>query len=96
MPPEIPPASDGGEFALLLERLRHWWSEAQALQLWQQSRRPLTLLGSLVALLLLLHVTGALLDAIRGVPMLPGLLELISLIWFGRTGLPWLLGKRPG
>ena len=96
MPPGIPPASEGGEFAFLLERLRRWWSEAQELHLWQQSRRPLTLLGALVALLLLLHVTGALLAAIRSVPMLSGLLELTSLVWLARSGLPWLLGKRPG
>ena len=54
------------------------------------------MLGALVALLLVLHVTSALLESLRSVPMLPGVLELVSLVWLVRSGLPWLLGHRPG
>ena len=88
--------AEGGEFQLLLSRLRSWWTEAQELQLWQQSRRPLALLLGLVGLLMGLHVASGLVQALRTVPLLPGLLELVSLAWLVRAGLPRLLGNRPG
>ncbi len=80
----------------MLSRLRSWWAEAHQLQLWQQSRRPLVLLLGLVGLLMVLHVAAGLVQALRTIPLLPGLLELVSLAWLVRAGVPRLLGNRPG
>ncbi|TVS06704.1 MAG: hypothetical protein EA413_03220 [Cyanobium sp. PLM2.Bin73] len=91
------PASDGdgegGEWALLVEKVQAWWSSGELQKLWQQSRTPLTLGLALFAVLLVLQVYAGLLGAINSLPLVPGLLELVGLIWAVRYGLPRLLRR---
>lgn len=86
-----PEPGEGGEWDLLVSKLRHWLSSGQAAALWHQARTPLVLLGALVALLMVLRVYGALIGAIDGIPLLPGLLELTGLLWLAIHGAPRLL-----
>lgn len=94
----VPPASDatatgdgGGEWELLLAKLQGWLGSGQLQELWSQARRPLNLVLAAVALLLVLRVYTGLIEAINGLPLVAGLLELVGLIWALRCGLPRLL-----
>ena len=96
----VPPAGDttaasggegGGEWELLLAKLQGWLGSGQLQELWSQARRPLNLVLAAVALLLVLRVYTGLIEAINGLPLVAGLLELVGLIWAVRCGLPRLL-----
>lgn len=78
---------DGGEWELLLQKLRHWLASGQLQQQWQSARGPLSLLAGLIALLLVLRVYGALLGVLDSLPLVPGLLELVGVIAVTRFGL---------
>lgn len=82
---------EGGEWDLLVSRLGDWLRGGEAAALWSRSRTPLLALALLVAGLMLLRVYGALIAAIEGIPLLPGLLELAGLVWVLSQGLPRLL-----
>jgi hypothetical protein len=73
-------SGEGGEWELLVEKLRQWLGSGQLQEQWQASRTPLSLLAGLIALLLVLRLYGALLAVIDSLPLLPGLLELAGLI----------------
>lgn len=73
-------SGEGGEWELLVEKLRQWIGSGQLQEQWQASRTPLSLLAGLIALLLVLRLYGALLAVIDSLPLLPGLLELVGLI----------------
>ena len=89
---EIPPdPQEGGEWQLLVAKLRAWWAGGELQSLWASSRQPLTLLVGLLIILAVLQVASAVLDAVGSVPLLPGLLELVGLVWLLRHGLPRLL-----
>jgi hypothetical protein len=89
---EIPAdPQQGGEWQLLVAKLQAWWASGDLQSLWLRSRRPLTLLVGLLVALAVLQVGSALLDAVASVPLLPGLLELVGLVWVLRHGLPRLL-----
>ena len=89
---EIPPdPQEGGEWQLLVAKLRAWWAGGELQSLWASSRQPLTLLVGLLISLAVLQVASAVLDAVGSVPLLPGLLELVGLVWLLRHGLPRLL-----
>jgi hypothetical protein len=89
---EIPPdPQQGGEWQLLVAKLQAWWASGDLQSLWLQSRRPLTLLVGLLVALAVLEVGSSVLEALGSVPLLPGLLELVGLIWVLRHGVPRLL-----
>jgi hypothetical protein len=73
-------SGEGGEWELLVEKLRQWLGSGQLQEQWQASRTPLSLLAGLIALLLVLRLYGALLAVIDSLPLLPGLLELAGVI----------------
>ena len=75
------PEAEGGEWHLLVEKLNKWLADAKLMELWQQSQRPLKLLGGALGLLLLLQLTGAVLGTLDAIPMLPRLLQLTGLIY---------------
>ena len=81
--PADPNASDseGGEWHLLMEKLNAWLADAKLMELWQQSQRPLKLVGGALALLLVLQLTSAVLGTLDAIPMLPRLLQLTGLIY---------------
>lgn len=89
---EVPPRPDeGGEWELLLAKLRAWWASGEPQDLWHRLRKPLGGGLTLVVVLLVLQVYGAVIDTLNSLPLLPGLLELAGLIWLLRQGLPRLL-----
>ena len=95
LPPSQPAhqagSSEGGEWELLVSTVRDWFASGQAASLWAQSRTPVVALIALVAALMVLRVYGALINAIDSTPLLPGLLELVGVVWVVRFGVPRLL-----
>ena len=71
---------DGGEWELLVEKVRTWISSGQLQEQWQSARTPLSLLAGLIAVLLVLRVYSAVLGVLDSIPLLPGLLELAGLV----------------
>ncbi len=82
---------EGGEWALLSGKLQDWLASGELQRIWQQARTPLTALLALVAVVLVLRLYASLLGALNGLPLVPGLLELVGVIWVVRQGLPKLL-----
>ncbi len=92
LPPSLPAdANEGGEWELLVGKLRDWFGGGEAAALWSRARTPLVALAALIALLMGLRVYGALIDALESIPLLPGLLELVGVIWMLRFGAPRLV-----
>ena len=85
--------SEGGEWNLLLAKLRDWLAGGHLQSLWEQARSPLTLVLLAAALLLVLRIYTALLVLTDSVPLAPGLLELLGLIWAVKEGLPRLVQR---
>jgi len=91
---EVPPRSEtGGEFELLLAKLKAWWLSGEPQDLWQRLRKPLGGGITLLVVLLLLQVYVAVVQTLASLPLLPGLLELVGLIWLVRFGVPRLLRR---
>jgi hypothetical protein len=90
--PESEP-EEGGEWHLLLAKVRDWLASGRLQSFWDEARSPLTLVLLAAALLLVLRIYTALLSAIEGLPLIPGLLELVGLVWGIREGLPRLLQR---
>ena len=86
-----PQSGEGGEWELLLGKLRQWLDQNELNNLWAQARKPVTLLAGLVGLLLVLRVYSAVLGALDSLPLVPGLLELAGVVWAVRYGIPKLL-----
>ena len=86
-----PQSGEGGEWELLLGKLRQWLDQNELSNLWAQARKPVTLLAGLVGLLLVLRIYSAVLGALDSLPLVPGLLELAGVVWAVRYGIPKLL-----
>ncbi len=86
-----PQSGEGGEWELLLGKLRQWLDQNELNKLWAQARKPVTILAALVGLLLVLRVYSAVLGALDSLPLVPGLLELAGVVWAVRYGIPKLL-----
>ncbi len=86
-----PQSGEGGEWELLLGKLRQWLDQNELNNLWAQARKPVTLLAGLVGLLLVVRVYSAVLSALDSLPLVPGLLELAGVVWAVRYGIPKLL-----
>ena len=84
-------SGEGGEWELLVEKLTTWVRSGELRQQWQAARTPLSLLAGLIALLLVLRIYSALLAVIEGLPLLPGLLELVGVIAVVRFSLTRLV-----
>ncbi len=86
-------SEEGGEWDLLVAKVRDWLASGQLQSLWLQAKTPLTLTLALVGLLLVLSVYSAVLAALDSLPLVPGLLELVGVIWAVRVGLPKLIQR---
>jgi hypothetical protein len=92
---EIPPApgatpAEGGEFDLLIEKLRAWFAEADIGGHWQKLRGPLKGFALLLVAVLALRLYARVVGTLDGIPLVSGLLELtglIYLVWFSSTRL---------
>lgn len=83
--------SEGGEWELLVAKVRTWLSSGAWRQQWQAARTPLSLTAGLIALLVVLRVYTALLSVLDSLPLVPGLLELAGVVAVVRFGLTNLL-----
>jgi hypothetical protein len=83
----------GGEWQLLVSKWQTWWTSGELVALASQARKPSLLLAGLLALVLLLRLYAGLLAALESLPLLPGLLELVAVIWLVRYGGPRLLHR---
>jgi hypothetical protein len=81
-----PQSGEGGEWELLLGKLRQWLDQNELNKLWAQARKPVSILAALVGLLLVLRVYSA-----DSLPLVPGLLELVGVVWAVRYGIPKML-----
>ena len=84
-------AAEGGEFQLLLDKLSALLGDTDLNAVWQQSQRPLKLLGVAMVVIVTLQLTGAVLDTLGGIPMLPRMLQLVGLTWLVMFGSKRLL-----
>ncbi|WP_216910052.1 CAAD domain-containing protein [Synechococcus sp. CCY 0621] len=75
------PAEDGGgEFELLLQKIKDWLGSGELQAQWQRFRGPLKGLAILVGVVLLLRVYASLIGTLDSLPLVGGLLELVGLI----------------
>ncbi|MFN7677706.1 MAG: CAAD domain-containing protein [Cyanobacteriota bacterium] len=89
---EVPPlptasgtgGSEGGEWELLVGKVKDWLDQADLPGQWERLGGPLRGLGLLLALLLILKLYVALLDTLDDVPLLPRLLQLLGLVTLAR------------
>jgi len=71
----------GGEWALLVAKVKDWIGSGQLQDTLKRYRGPLQSLGVLLGAVVILRLYGALLGAIESLPLVPGLLELAGLLW---------------
>jgi hypothetical protein len=71
----------GGQITAIIDQIPQYWH-----LFWQAYRRPLALLGWVLAALIVVKVAVAVLITINGIPLLAPLLTLVGLsysLWFG-------------
>ena len=72
---------EGGEWDLLVEKIKAWIDSNQLGSLWVQAQLPLRLIGGLILFVIVSTVYSGILGTINKVPLAPGLLELTGVIW---------------
>ena len=75
-----PGGKGGGEFDLLLQKIRDWLGSGELQAQWQRFRGPLKGLAILIGVVLLLRVYASLIGTLDSLPLVGGLLELVGLI----------------
>ncbi|WP_323357146.1 CAAD domain-containing protein [Cyanobium gracile] len=75
-----PAADGGGEFELLLQKIREWLGSGELQAQWQRFRGPLKGLAILIGVVLLLRIYASLISTLDSLPVVGGLLELVGLI----------------
>ena len=71
----------GGEWDLLVEKIKAWIDSNALGSLWTQAQLPLRLIGGVILFVLVSTIYGGILGTINKVPLAPGLLELFGVIW---------------
>jgi hypothetical protein len=89
--PSSEESSEGGEWDLLVQKLKDWIGSGQLQQQWQAARTPITWGAGLIAVLLVLRIYSALLGVLESIPLLPGLLELAGVFAVVRFSLTRLV-----
>ena len=72
---------DGGEWDLLVEKIKAWIDSKELGSVWSQAQLPLRLIGGLILFVIVSTVYSGILGTINKVPLAPGLLELTGVIW---------------
>ncbi len=90
--PAVPGAatSEGGEFDLLIAKLRTWFAAADIAGHWQKLRGPLKGFALVLVAVLALRLYARVIGTLDGIPIVSGLLELtglVYLLWFSSTRL---------
>ena len=81
IPAQETSTDEGGEWDLLVEKVKAWTESKQLGSLWDQAQLPLRLIGGLILFVILSTVYSGILGTINKVPLAPGLLELTGVIW---------------
>lgn len=71
----------GGEWDLLVEKIKAWIDSKKLGSVWSQAQLPLRLIGGLILFVIVSTVYSGILGTINKVPLAPGLLELTGVIW---------------
>ena len=72
---------DGGEWELLVGKVKDWLEQNDLAELWTKAQLPLRLVGGLIVFSLVATVYSGVLSTINSIPLVPGLLELAGVIW---------------
>ena len=81
IPAQETSTDEGGEWDLLVEKVKAWIESKQLGSLWDQARLPLRLIGGLILFVIVSTVYSGILGTINKVPLAPRLLELTGVIW---------------
>ena len=81
MPTQEASNDEGGEWDLLVEKIKARIDSNQLGSLWNQAQLPLRLIGGLILFVIVSTVYSGILGTINKVPLAPGLLELTGVIW---------------
>jgi hypothetical protein len=81
IPAQEASTDEGGEWDLLVEKIKAWIDSNQLGSLWEQAQLPLRLIGGLILFVIVSTVYSGILGTINKVPLAPGLLELTGVIW---------------
>ena len=81
IPAQEASSDEGGEWDLLVEKIKAWIDSNQLGSLWVQAQLPLRLIGGLILFVIVSTVYSGILGTINKVPLAPGLLELTGVIW---------------
>ena len=81
IPAQETSTDEGGEWDLLVEKIKAWIDSNQFGSLWDQAQLPLRLIGGLILFVIVSTVYSVILGTINKVPLAPGLLELTGVIW---------------
>ncbi len=90
-PVAVSSEENGGEWELLVEKVKQWIASGQLQQQWETARTPITLLAGLISVLVVLRIYSSLLGVLESLPLLPGLLELVGVISVVRFSLTRLV-----
>ena len=72
---------DGGEWELLVGKVKDWLEQNDLAELWTKAQLPLRVVGGLIVFSLVATVYSGVLSTINSIPLVPGLLELVGVIW---------------
>ena len=72
---------DGGEWELLVGKVKDWLEQNDLVELWTKAQLPLRVVGGLIVFSLVATVYSGVLSTINSIPLVPGLLELAGVIW---------------
>ena len=72
---------DGGEWELLVGKIKAWLELNNLAELWSKAQLPLRVVGGLIVFSLVSTVYSGVLNTINSIPLVPGLLELAGVIW---------------
>ncbi len=67
---------DGGEWELLVGKVKDWLEQNDLAELWTKAQLPLRVVGGLIVFSLVATVYNGVLSTINSIPLVPGLLEL--------------------
>ena len=72
---------DGGEWELLVGKVKDWLEQNDLAELWSKAQLPLRVVGGLIVFSLVATIYSGVLSTINSIPLVPGLLELAGVIW---------------
>ena len=72
---------EGGEWELLVGKVKDWLEQNDLGELWTKAQLPLRVVGGLIVFSLVSTVYTGVLNTINSIPLVPGLLELAGVIW---------------